>query len=67
MAKAISSVCNRALWGETIKSPNDMEYMLLPRLLGFAERAWAKDPDWATRTRYHKKPECCTSRPGQTF
>jgi hexosaminidase len=22
--------------------------MLLPRLLGFAERAWAKDPDWAT-------------------
>ena len=22
--------------------------MLLPRLLGFAERAWAKDPAWAT-------------------
>ena len=37
-----------ALWGETVKSPERMEYMLLPRLLGFAERAWAKDPDWAT-------------------
>ena len=36
-----------ALWGETVKSPERMEYMLLPRLLGFAERAWAKDPDWA--------------------
>jgi hexosaminidase len=37
-----------ALWGETVKSPEREEYMLLPRLLGFAERAWAKDPDWAT-------------------
>jgi hexosaminidase len=36
-----------ALWGETVKTPERMEYMLLPRLLGFAERAWAKDPDWA--------------------
>ena len=27
-----------------------MEYMLLPKLLGLAERAWAKDPDWATET-----------------
>ena len=24
-----------------------LEYMLLPRLLGFAERAWAHDPEWA--------------------
>jgi hexosaminidase len=37
-----------ALWGEAVKTPERMEYMLLPRLLGFAERAWAKDPDWAT-------------------
>ncbi|MDB5144173.1 MAG: beta-N-acetylhexosaminidase [Mucilaginibacter sp.] len=37
-----------ALWGETVKTPERQEYMLLPRLLGFAERAWAKDPDWAT-------------------
>jgi hexosaminidase len=37
-----------AIWGENIKSTTRLEYMLLPRLLGFAERAWAQDPDWAT-------------------
>ncbi|MDB5125102.1 MAG: beta-N-acetylhexosaminidase [Mucilaginibacter sp.] len=36
-----------AVWGENIKSTERLEYMMLPRLLGFAERAWAKDPDWA--------------------
>jgi len=39
-----------ALWGETLKSPQRMEYMLLPKLLGLAERAWAADPAWATIT-----------------
>jgi hexosaminidase len=39
-----------ALWGETLKSPQRMEYMLLPKLLGLAERAWAADPEWATVT-----------------
>jgi len=37
-----------AVWGENIKSTERLEYMLLPRLLGFAERAWAQDPQWAT-------------------
>jgi hexosaminidase len=37
-----------AVWGETIKSTERLEYMLLPRLLGFSERAWSKNPDWAT-------------------
>lgn len=37
-----------ALWGETVKTPEREEYMLLPRLLGFAERAWSQDPEWAT-------------------
>lgn len=37
-----------AVWGENIKSTQRLEYMLLPRLLGFAERAWAQDPAWAT-------------------
>jgi hexosaminidase len=37
-----------AVWGENIKTTERLEYMLLPRLLGFAERAWAKDPEWAT-------------------
>jgi len=39
-----------AVWGENIKSTQRLEYMLLPRLLGFAERAWSKDPAWATET-----------------
>ncbi|MBC8151530.1 MAG: chitobiase/beta-hexosaminidase C-terminal domain-containing protein, partial [Bacteroidetes bacterium] len=38
------------LWAETNKTPADMEYKLLPKLLAVAERAWAKDPDWATET-----------------
>ena len=37
-----------AVWGENIKTKERFEYMLLPRLLAFAERAWAKDPEWAT-------------------
>ncbi|UCJ10312.1 carbohydate-binding domain-containing protein [Chitinophaga pendula] len=36
------------LWSETIKSPQRLEYSILPKLLGLAERAWAKDPEWAT-------------------
>ncbi|WP_255156257.1 family 20 glycosylhydrolase [Ferruginibacter sp. HRS2-29] len=36
-----------ALWAETIKGPQQLEYMLLPRLLALAERAWQKDPAWA--------------------
>lgn len=37
-----------ALWGENIKTNERLEYMILPRILGFAERAWAPDPAWAT-------------------
>jgi len=37
-----------ALWGENIKSNERLEYMLLPRMLAFAERAWSQDPKWAT-------------------
>lgn len=35
------------LWGETLRSPTDLEYKLLPKVLGLAERAWAPDPKWA--------------------
>jgi hexosaminidase len=38
------------LWSERITTPERQEYMLLPKMLGFAERAWAKDPDWARET-----------------
>ena len=36
------------LWSETNLSPKDFEYKMMPKLLGVAERAWAKDPAWAT-------------------
>jgi hexosaminidase len=34
------------LWGENAKTPERVEYMALPRMLGLAERAWAPAPDW---------------------
>ncbi len=36
------------LWGETLRDPDRMEYMAVPRLLGLAERAWARRSGWAT-------------------
>ncbi|WP_198175023.1 family 20 glycosylhydrolase [Spirosoma arboris] len=36
-----------ALWSENITADSLLNYMLLPRLLALAERAWAADPDWA--------------------
>ncbi len=36
------------LWSETILSPQRLEYMIMPKILGLAERAWAQDPSWAT-------------------
>lgn len=36
------------LWSETLVSPQLMEYMLLPKLLGLSERAWSADPAWAS-------------------
>ncbi len=39
-----------ALWAENLQSAAKMEYMLLPKLLGFSERAWAADPNWAQET-----------------
>ena len=36
------------LWGETIRSADRLEYLLLPRLCALAERAWSAIPDWST-------------------
>jgi hexosaminidase len=36
------------LWGEKLINSDRQEYMLLPKLLGLAERAWAPQPAWAT-------------------
>ncbi len=36
------------LWSETILSTDMLEYYLLPKLIGFAESAWAKERVWET-------------------
>jgi hexosaminidase len=36
------------IWSEKIRGAEQLEYMMLPKLLGLAERAWAKNPTWAT-------------------
>ncbi|MFM7023322.1 MAG: family 20 glycosylhydrolase [Flavobacteriales bacterium] len=36
------------LWSETVKGPELMEYMMFPKLICLAERAWAQDPAWAS-------------------
>ena len=34
------------LWAENVRSRARAEYLLMPRLIAVAERAWAKDPGW---------------------
>jgi hexosaminidase len=36
-----------SLWSETLSADGRLEYMLLPKLFGLAERAWAPEPEWA--------------------
>lgn len=38
------------LWSEKVVGAAAMEYILLPKLLGYAERAWAAEPAWSTET-----------------
>jgi hexosaminidase len=35
------------LWSETIKGRGMLEYYTLPKLFGFAQRAWQGQPDWS--------------------
>ena len=35
------------LWSETATSEAAMQYMIAPKILGLAERAWAQQPTWA--------------------
>ncbi|RFP18440.1 MULTISPECIES: family 20 glycosylhydrolase [unclassified Duganella] len=36
------------LFTETVRTPERIDYLVMPRLLAMAERSWAPDPDWAT-------------------
>lgn len=38
------------LFTETMRDPERLDYLLMPRMLGLAERAWAPDPAWARET-----------------
>ena len=44
------------LWSETLSADGRLDYRLVPKLLGLAERAWAEDPLWA-RERDEAKAE----------
>jgi len=37
-----------ALWSETLINEDNFDYMLYPKLIAFAERAWAPQPSWTT-------------------
>lgn len=45
------------LWSEKVTDANQLEYMLFPKLLGFAERAWAASPAWAEEKNNAKSEE----------
>lgn len=45
------------LWSEKITGANAMEYMLLPKLLGYAERAWSPEPAWSKEVDSAKSQE----------
>jgi len=38
------------LWSEASNADGLFEYLLMPKVLGFVERAWAADPDWVRET-----------------
>ena len=35
------------LWGETLRSFNEVQYLLLPKMMGVSERAWTAVPEWS--------------------
>ena len=35
------------LWGETLRSFDEVQYMLLPKMMGVSERAWTAIPEWS--------------------
>lgn len=43
------------LWAENIRSTATLEYLLFPKMLALAERAWAPDPSWAGEKNHGKQ------------
>ncbi len=60
------------LWSEIITSTKQFEYLLLPKVLGLAERSWSTDPSWAresdaakSKTLYHEAWSVFVNQLGQ--
>jgi len=45
------------LWSEVITSGFQLEYLMLPKVFGIAERSWSASPDWATEADAGKSHE----------
>lgn len=45
------------LFSENVRSTEILEYLLYPKLLALAERAWVQNPAWATETDQNKSEE----------
>jgi hexosaminidase len=45
------------LWSETVIGNERMEHYLFPKMLGLVERAWAKNPSWASIENESKRKE----------
>jgi hexosaminidase len=43
------------LWSENAKSPEILEYLVFPKLLSLAERAWSPRPSWADLQDFEKR------------
>lgn len=50
------------LWSETIKGRDMIEYYMLPKLLGFAESAWATERNWETIENKNQREEIMESQ-----
>ena len=35
------------LWGETLRSFDQVQYLMLPKMMGLSERAWNANPEWS--------------------
>ncbi|TFV94174.1 N-acetyl-beta-hexosaminidase [Algoriphagus kandeliae] len=43
------------LWTETVKTPDMLEYYVIPKIFGLAQRAWEGDPTWASASNTEEK------------
>lgn len=44
-----------ALWSEKITNPERLEYMLFPRVLALADRAWSAEKEWEKGSTFNKE------------